>query len=96
MSSATAVDRQGLITTVKYEAAYAHTVSTLYEEARYAVQHARYQARVAALQALGDAAARSEAEWVRQIVISRNSTLPTGSTSRPRCWFLPSSSTAPA
>lgn len=75
-SSATSADRQGLITTVKYEAVYAENVSTLYEEARYAAHHARYQARVTALQAQGDAAARTEAEWVRQIVITLSSFTP--------------------
>lgn len=72
-SSATTADRRGLIATVKYEAAYAQTVSTLYEEARYASQHARYQARVDALAALDDDAAHSEAEWVKQIVVNLGS-----------------------
>jgi hypothetical protein len=69
-SNATGADRAGLITTVQYEAAYANTVSKLYGEAHYATQHARYQARAAALQALGDAAARNEAEWVKQFVVT--------------------------
>jgi hypothetical protein len=72
-SSASSADRQGLIATVKYEAAYAQTVSTLYEEARYASQHARYQARVDMLEALDDDAAHSEAEWVKQIVVNLGS-----------------------
>ncbi len=67
-SSAATADRQGLVTTVTYEAAYAQTVSRLYEEARYAAQFAFYQARLKALKAQGDPAARSEAGWVSQIV----------------------------
>jgi hypothetical protein len=75
-SSASTADRQGLVTTVKYEAAYAEAVSMLYEEAHYAVQFDCYQARVEALQAQGDSAAQSEAGWVRQIVDSLASLTP--------------------
>ncbi len=69
-SNASDADRRGLVTTVQYEASYAQTVSTLYQEARYATQHARYQARVATLQAQDSKAAHTEAEWVNEILIS--------------------------
>jgi hypothetical protein len=75
-SNASTADRRGLVTTVQYEAAYAETVSMLYEEAHYAAQFDYYQARVEALQAQGDPAARSEAGWVSQIVDSLASFTP--------------------
>jgi len=67
-SSGSSVDREGLDTTMRYEAAYALTVSALHQEARYAAQYTRYQARVDALESQDGPAARSEAEGVREIV----------------------------
>ncbi len=75
-SSASTADRRGLVTTVQYEAAYAETVSMLYQEAHYVAQFDLYRARVAALQAQGDPAAQSEAGWVSQIVDSLASFTP--------------------
>ena len=68
--SGSAADHRGLVDTVKYEAAYAQIVSMLYQEADYVTQYALYEARVDALQAQDSSAARTEAEWVSQIVIN--------------------------
>lgn len=69
-SSASTADRQGLISVIKHEAAYAENVSMLYQEAQYAIRHASYLARADALKAHDSLAARSEAEWVNQIVVN--------------------------
>ncbi|MBN1954226.1 MAG: hypothetical protein JW900_04155 [Anaerolineae bacterium] len=67
--SAAAADRQGIITTIKYEAAYAENVRMLYQEAQYAAQHLKYQVRATTLRASDDTGARGEAQWVEQIVV---------------------------
>jgi len=69
-SNASDAERLGLVTTVQYEAAYAQTVLMLYQETHYATQHARYKARVDALQAQEGTGARTEAEWVTQIMVN--------------------------
>ncbi len=48
----------------------------LYQEARYATQYTRYQARIAALQEYQDAASQIEARWIQQIVIGLSSFTP--------------------
>jgi hypothetical protein len=67
-SSATTLEREGVIEAVKREAALGADISTLLWETRHAADHALYSARLGVLEGDDDSAAIAEAEGLALIV----------------------------